>query len=139
MIFRFKLLQFCIPNPGIAIEINPWADRKPSIDGVSGYEVERILDSQVFCGRLEYLVCWKGYCTADDQWVPARGVSGARRLVAEFHKQNPEAPQCSSAALYAPLPFQPLQNFTKPPTRGLFDWTKGRDLTCDPRLQNKGF
>ena len=107
-------------------------------DSVPEYEVERILDSQVFRGRLEYLVHWKGYGAADDQWVPARDVSGARRLVAEFHKRNPEAPQRISAALYATLPFQPLQNFTKPPIRGLFDWTKGRDLTRDPKLQNKG-
>ena len=57
-------------------------------DGVPDYEVERILDSQVFRERLEYLVHWKGYGAADDQWVPAMDVSGARRLVAEFHKQN---------------------------------------------------
>ena len=107
-------------------------------DGIPEYEIERILDSRVFRERLEYLVCWKGYGAADVQWVPARDVSGAMRLVAEFHKQNPEAPQHISATLYATLPFQPLQNFTKPPIRGLFDWTKGRDLTCDPRLQKKG-
>ena len=35
-------------------------------DGIPEYEVERILDSQVFHGRLEYLVCWKGYGAADD-------------------------------------------------------------------------
>ena len=40
--------------------------------------------------------------------------------------------------VYATLPFQPLQNFTKPPIRGLFDWKKRRYLTRDPRLQNKG-
>ena len=71
-------------------------------DGVPEYEVERILDSWVFCGRLEYLVCWKGYGTADDQWVPARDVSGARRLVAEFHKWNPELLNAFQL-LYMPL------------------------------------
>src|SRR5882724_3828516 len=31
-------------------------------DGVEEYEVEHILDSQVFSNKLEYLVHWKGYC-----------------------------------------------------------------------------
>ena len=79
-------------------------------DGVPEYEVERILDSRVFCGRLEYLVSWKGYGAADDQWVPAGDVSGARRLVAEFYKRNPEAPQRISAAFYATLPFRASPN-----------------------------
>ena len=91
-------------------------------DGVPEYEVERILDSQVFHGRLEYLVYWKGYGAADDQWAPARDVSGARRLVAEFHKRR----------------IQRLLNTFQLLIRGLFDWTKGRDLTHDPKLQNKG-
>ena len=60
-------------------------------DGVQEYEVEKILDSQIFCGKLEYLVCWEGYGAADDLWVHAKDVSGARRLVTEFHKHNPEA------------------------------------------------
>ena len=30
--------------------------------GVEEYEVEHILDSQVFRNKLEYLVHWKGYC-----------------------------------------------------------------------------
>ena len=95
-------------------------------DGIPEYEVEKILDSRVFRGRLEYLVRWKGYGAAEDLWVPTRDVSGAKRLVKEFHRLNPEAPQHISATLYASLPFRPLVNFTEPLQRTLFDWTAGR-------------
>ena len=61
-------------------------------DGIQEYEVERILDSQFFRGKLEYLVHWKGYGAADDLWIPERDVSGARRLVTVFHRQNSEVP-----------------------------------------------
>ena len=95
-------------------------------DGVQELEVEKILDSWVFQGRLEYLVCWKGYGAANDLWIPAKEAAGAKRHIAEFHKQNPETPTCISAAVYAALPFRPIENFTKPAKQALFDWTLGR-------------
>ena len=57
---------------------------------------------------LEYLVCWKGYGAAAGKWLPVRDDSGERRLVTEFHKWNPEAPQCISAAY---MPFSPSSPF----------------------------
>src|SRR5882672_6027832 len=39
-------------------------------NGVEEYEVEHILDSQIFLGKLEYLVCWKGYGIEGDEWRP---------------------------------------------------------------------
>ena len=95
-------------------------------DGVQEFEVEKILDSQFFRGRLEYLVCWKGYGAADDLWIPAKEATGAKRRIAEFHKQNPEAPKHISVAAYATLPFQPIENFTEPAKQASFDWTQGR-------------
>ena len=37
-------------------------------DGIEEYEVEKILDSWIFRGKVEYLVCWKGYGVEEDEW-----------------------------------------------------------------------
>ena len=62
----------------------------------------------------------------DDLWVPAKEAVGVKGCIAEFHKQNPEAPKCISAPAYAALPFLPIENFTEPTKQVLFDWTLGR-------------
>ena len=95
-------------------------------DGVQEFEVGKILDSRVFQGRLEYLVHWKGYGAADELWIPAKEAVGAKRHIADFHKQNPEAPKCISAVTYAALTFWPIENFTEPTKQVSFDWTLGR-------------
>jgi len=38
-------------------------------------------------------------------------VKGAKRLVSEFHRQNPKAPQHISVLDFSRLPFHPLTNF----------------------------
>ena len=40
-------------------------------DGVKEYEVEKILHSQIFHRKVEYLVCWKGYGIEEDEWQPS--------------------------------------------------------------------
>ena len=47
-------------------------------DGVEEYEVEHILDSQVFRNKLEYLVNWKGYRVKEIEWRLAEDIKGAR-------------------------------------------------------------
>ena len=53
-------------------------------DSIEEYEVEKILDSRIFRGKIEYLVCWKGYGVEEDEWRPSRDIQGSKRLVAEF-------------------------------------------------------
>ena len=62
-------------------------------DGIEEYEVEKILDSRIFRGKVEYLVRWKGYGVEEDEWRPSRDVRGSKRLVAEFHRTHPQAPR----------------------------------------------
>ena len=62
-------------------------------DGIEEYEVEKILDSQIFCRKVEYLVRWKGYGVEEDEWQPSRDVRGSKWLVAEFHRTHPQAPR----------------------------------------------
>ena len=47
-------------------------------DRVEEYEVERILDSQLFRGKLEYLVSWKGYGVEEDEWRLVKDIRGSR-------------------------------------------------------------
>src|SRR5882724_5945164 len=91
-------------------------------DGVEEYEVERILDSRLFRGKLEYLVRWKGYGVEEDKWRPVEDVKGSRRLVSEFHCRNLEAPQHISTLDFSNLPFRPLSNFTDTPDTVLSGW-----------------
>ena len=37
-------------------------------NGIEEYEVKKILDSQIFRGKVEYLVHWKGYGVEEDEW-----------------------------------------------------------------------
>src|SRR5882672_1479794 len=93
-------------------------------DRVKEYEVEHILDSQIFQGKLKYLICWKGYGIEEDEWRLSEDVKGMKRLVSEFHWQNPKAPQHISATDFSKLPFLPLTNFMDTPDspHGLGYW-----------------
>ena len=62
-------------------------------DGIEEYEVEKILNSQIFHGKVEYLVCWKGYGVEEDEWRPVCDVQGSKQLIAEFHCTHPQAPR----------------------------------------------
>jgi len=49
-------------------------------DRVEEYEVKHILDSQMFRGKPEYLVCWKGMVLKKmngDQWNMSKGQNGS--------------------------------------------------------------
>src|SRR5882724_13177976 len=67
--------------------ITEWVQQDPPSpppvvkDGAKEYEVEQILDSQLFRGKLEYLVHWKGYGVEEDEWRPVEDVRGSRQLV----------------------------------------------------------
>src|SRR5882724_726765 len=98
-------------------------------DGVEEYEVKLILDSQILRGKLKYLVCWKGYGIEEDEWRPSEDVKGARRLVSEFHHQNPEAPQHISAIDFSKLPFCPIINFMDISDMVPADWATGRYMS----------
>ena len=112
-------------RPYIVNTIAEWiqCDPTPPVihDGVKEYKVEHILDSQIFRGKLKYLVWWKGYGIEEDKWRPSEDVK-VKRLVSEFHRQNPEAPQHISAIDFSELPFCPLTNFIDTPDTVPLDW-----------------
>ena len=59
------------------------------IDGEEEYEVEYVLAKRRFgrCHQLQYLVKWKGYLDADNQWINAQDMS-ADEAIAEFERSN---------------------------------------------------
>jgi hypothetical protein len=62
------------------------------VEGVEEYEVERVLDSRRY-GRgrkLQYLIAWKGYPDADNQWVNWDNAEGAEEAIKEFKRLNPD-------------------------------------------------
>ena len=61
-------------------------------NGIEEYEVKKILESRIFHGKVEYLVCWKGYGVEEDEWHPVRDVQGSKQLVAKFHHTHLQAP-----------------------------------------------
>ena len=61
-------------------------------DGIKKYKVEKILDSQILCRKVEYLVRWKGYGVEEDKWHPVCDVQGSKQLVAKFHRTHLQAP-----------------------------------------------
>ena len=62
-------------------------------DKIEEYEVEKILDSQILSGKVEYLVRWKGYGVEEDEWRPVCSVQGSKQLVAKFHRTHLQAPR----------------------------------------------
>ena len=62
------------------------------VDNAKEYEVEKVLDSQLFGRRqqLQYLVKWKGYPDSDNMWVDKDDVF-ADDKVWEFKESNPNA------------------------------------------------
>lgn len=61
------------------------------------FEVNEILDSRIFRGKLEYYVSWVGYDISYNEWVPAINVQNAAETVAAFHKRYPMKPASQPA------------------------------------------
>lgn len=76
------------PFPG---RRHPPAPLPDIIDDVEHFEIEKILDSRKRYRRLEYLVKWKGYNDAHNQWIPWYNLD-ADESVQEFHTTHPDRP-----------------------------------------------
>jgi hypothetical protein len=62
------------------------------IEGEPEWEVEEILNSRMFRGRLEYLIRWKGYGLEEASWESRTNVH-APLLTTKFHQEHPGAPR----------------------------------------------
>src|SRR6201991_4235402 len=103
------------------------------IDGDEEYEVEDVIGHRRYRGRLQYLIKWKGYSSADNSWEPATSLQNARELVTRYHEGTPrDAPsrdkrrrvsatgraiQTHSAQVQCPTPPPPLPSPPPTPSR----------------------
>ena len=57
------------------------------------YEVDAIIDSHIYKGKLQYLVHWKGYDESKRTWEPVSNLTNSSEIVEQFHNSHPSAPR----------------------------------------------
>ena len=65
------------------------------VDGEEEWEVEAILDSRRRGRTKEWLVRWKGFGPADDEWLRKENLKGCEELVQEFEETLSKRPDIS--------------------------------------------
>ena len=74
------------------------------------YEVDAIVDSCIYKGKLQYLVHWKGYDESERTWEPVSNLKNSPDIVEQFHKSHPSAPcrlrmtQADFSSLFSTIP-----------------------------------
>ena len=57
------------------------------------YEVDAIIDSRIYKGKLQYLVHWKGYDESERTWEPVTNLKNSPEIVEQFHTSHPSTPR----------------------------------------------
>ena len=71
------------------------------VDGEEHYIVERVLDSRLMRGQLQFLVKWEGYGYEENSWVPESDIAAPDKI-REFYNAHPGAPwQIHSVAFHS--------------------------------------
>ena len=70
----FSVTLLCPYDDDPITERHPLPPPPVICDSGEEYEVEKILDSQIFCRKVKYLVRWKGYGVEEDEWRPSRDI-----------------------------------------------------------------
>jgi hypothetical protein len=86
-VFHVSSLEPFHPNPFPGRVLPP--PPPDLIDAHDEFEVDQILDSKIFRGRLQYLVRWRGYSPSDDSWLTAP-LSNCAELVTAYHRTYPD-------------------------------------------------
>jgi hypothetical protein len=102
-VFPITKLTLAVPDPIIGRRPKP-PPPPVLVDGQQEWEVEAILNSRMFRGRLEYLVKWKGFGIEEASWEPKRNVH-APQLIAKFHEGHPGAPRFIRRVQFERIPW----------------------------------
>jgi hypothetical protein len=97
-VFHTNLLLPCASNP-FPGQRHPEPGPVIVDAGEDFWEVEKILDSRIRYGHVQYYVKWKGWDIEDSTWQGVEDVAGAPEAVKEFHKRYPHKPSPSSQEL----------------------------------------
>ncbi|KAG5637090.1 hypothetical protein DXG03_004552, partial [Asterophora parasitica] len=54
------------------------------------YKVEKVINSHMFWGKLQYHVLWKNYGYEDASWEPRENILSAPGQICNFHHANPD-------------------------------------------------
>ena len=73
-------------------------------DSKTHYEVEEVINSRLWRGKLQYLTRWKGYGHEENSWVAEKDLD-APELIAAYYRTHPNAPNCISAMAFKRMCF----------------------------------
>ena len=83
------------------------------VEGTPKYEVEKVLDSHLKQGSLEYLIKWSGYTKDHNTWESKANCANLHDLIEDFHKKNPSTPRKLCANVFCSLVFKLYKNLTE--------------------------
>jgi len=64
------------------------------VDDHEEYEVQEIMDSKLYRGKIRYLVKWTGYEERHHwTWEPLGNLANAQQAIEKFHRTHPSAPR----------------------------------------------
>ena len=102
------------------------------INNIEEYEVKEIVDSKMYCGKLKYLVHWKGYPIKERTWEPVENLSNSQKYIDKFHKKHPSAPwHTDTSQIY----FYETTADNIPRRLMLFDWIDDKLKGLEEGLQ----
>ncbi|SGY15944.1 BQ5605_C012g06709 [Microbotryum silenes-dioicae] len=90
-VFHVSLLKPYRPNT-LPSRQQPVLPPPNLIDGQEAFVVERILNSRVCHGSLQYFIDWTGYGPQDREWVDTSNFDDDNALVLDFHHSKPCKP-----------------------------------------------
>jgi transposase InsO family protein len=92
------------------------------VDDHEEYEVQEIMDSRLYRGKIRYLVKWTGYEERHHwTWEPLRNLENAQQAIKNFHKSHPSAPRSVDHANFKFKPIPQLQ-YTEISTEQTPNW-----------------
>ena len=103
-VFPVVKLMLAPPDPIVGRRAQP-PPPPVLVDGEEEYEVEKILNSRIFRGKLQFLIQWKGYSYEHNSWEYEQDVYSPA-LVARFYRENPGAPRRIRAMFFHGMKFR---------------------------------